>query len=353
MYRLRIAVVVLAGLIVLAGTALPSLTAQAAPLSGGIGIRLAGATKVSSSDPLARLYVISRLAPGASIRRQVKVSNTTGSTANVTVYAAGAVLGRNGFAFSSGHTQDQLSSWTSVSHPVLRLLPGASSSETVTVKAPRDASPGEDYAVIWAQVSAPESGGGSVLLVNRVGVRMYVSIGLGGTPRPNFTVGALTAHRSGNGLPFVAATVHNLGQSPLDVSGNLTLSNGPGGIHAGPFPVTLGSLVGPGGSEPATVAIERGFPNGPWHGVIRLSSGGVTRSAEGTLTFPPVAGAAPASSHLLIVVITMVALLIVLLASALAFVFRLRRRRYRSQHDRRPAVATVPGTRPRSAISSS
>jgi hypothetical protein len=95
--------------------------------------------------------------------------------------------------------------------------------------------------------SAPSPADTGVILVNRVGVRMYVSIGRGGTPPPNFTVGGLTAQRSGTATPSVAATVHNRGQIPLDIIGNLTLSNGPGGTRGGPFPVTLSSLVAPGG----------------------------------------------------------------------------------------------------------
>ena len=328
MHGLRIGVVVLVGIIVPASTALTSLAAQAAPLSGGIGIRLSGVPTDSSSDPFARLYIIDRLAPGTSIRRQVEVSNSTQSTANVAIYAAGASLGDDGFTFAPGHIQDQLSSWTSMSRDVVSLLPGADASETVTVEVPKDASSGEDYAVIWAQVSAPSADAG-VTLVNRVGVRMYVSIGLGGTPPPNFTVAALNAQRSVTGTPFVAATVHNSGQGPLDISGSLTLSKGPGGIRGGPFPVTLGSLVAPGGSELATVVLERGFPNGPWKAVIRLTSGGTFRSATATLTFPGVASAVPARSHLPILVISV---LLVLLASV-AVVLLLLRRRHRSEES--------------------
>lgn len=331
--RLRIAVLVLAGVIIPASTAQASPTAEATAHSGGIGIRLVGVPTGSSSDPLARLYIINRIAPGASLRRQVEVSNSTHSTAHVVVYAAGASLGDHGFTFASGHIQDQLSSWTSVSRGVVSLLPGAHASETVTAKVPKDASSGEDYAVIWAQVSAPSSVDAGVTLVNRVGVRMYVSIGLGGTPPMDFTVAGLTARRSATGAPSVAATVHNIGEGPLDIVGNLTLSNGPGGIRSGPFPVTLGSPLNPGASELATVVLSKGLPDGPWKAVIRLASGPTDRSATAILRFPGVVPIVPTRSRALILVATVLSFLLVLAV----LVFELLRRRRRGKITR-PAL---------------
>ena len=217
-----------------------ALTPQAKASPGGIGIRLDGVPTSMTSNPLSRLYIIDHLAPGTSALGQVQVTNSTRATADVAVYAAGAALARHGFEFAPGRVQDQLSSWTSVNRDVLRLRPGTEALETVMLSVPRDASPGEKYAVIWAQVSSASSARRGLLLVNRVGIRMYVSIGLGATPPPNFTVGRLAAKRSTTGEPFVAVTVHNSGEGPLDISGNLTLSDGPGGVRGGPYPVTLG-----------------------------------------------------------------------------------------------------------------
>ena len=48
------------------------------------------------------------------------------------------------------------------------------------IDVPVDASAGERYAVVWAEVSAPASAAGGVTLVNRVGVRVYLSVAPGG-----------------------------------------------------------------------------------------------------------------------------------------------------------------------------
>jgi hypothetical protein len=327
------------GVVLLAvlGIILPAAAALASP-AGGIGIRVADAPANSSGDPLARLYIIDRLSPGTRIRRELEVSNTTQSIANVAVYPAGASFGQDGNTFASGHDQNQLSSWTSVSRDALRLLPGTDALETVTVDVPKSAPSGEDYAVIWAQVSAPSLTDGGVLLVNRVGIRMYVSVGTGGAPEPDFAIGPLSASRSVGGEPSVVATIHNTGQGPLGVSGSLTLFNGPGGTRGGPFRVSLRSPLAQGGSELATVVLTRGLPTGPWKAVMLLESGRTIRSASATLTFPRPTGGGLASPRLLILIVTA---LLVLLVSA-ATVLGLLRRTTRLRSIRMPTRANGP-----------
>ena len=307
----------------LAGIVLSASSAFAASL-GGIGIRLVDVSANSRNDLLARSYIVDRLAPGTTIRRRIEISNTTGSTADVAVYAAAARLRNGNFGFQSGHSRNELSSWTSVTRHVLRLLPGTNAVETVTIAVPKLASSGERYAVVWAEVSAPTSAAHGVKLVNRVGVRMYLSIGPGGAPPANFTIGSLSAERSAAGIPLVVASVRNSGRRTLDINGTLSLSDGPGGLRAGPFAVRLGTTLAPGNSEPATVALDKRFPRGPWRAQLRLASGFIQRSAVATITFPRAAGVAeaPRSSHLILI---MSALLALFAIGALALV-RSRRR---------------------------
>ena len=253
--------------------------------SVGIGVRLVD-VPAAARDPLARSYIVDRLAPGTSIRRRVEIRNSTRTPADVAVYPAAAGLLRGNFSFASGRSHNELSAWTSVSRGALLLQPGASAFETVTINVPKAASSGEHYAVIWAEVSAPAPAGGGVTLVNRVGVRMYVTIGPGGAPPPSFVIGALTAERSASGDPLVVANVRNSGRRTLDIRGNLTLSRGPGGLRAGPFPVTLRAALVPGGSEFARVRLDRRLPRGPWRAELRLTSGQVHREAAATISFP-------------------------------------------------------------------
>jgi hypothetical protein len=160
-------------------------------------------------------------------------------------------------------------------------------------------------------VSAPTSAARGVELVNRVGVRIYLSVGPGGAPPANFAIGSLSAERSATGVPLILASVYNTGRRTLDINGTLTLSNGPGGLRAGPFAVTLGTALAPRSSEPATVALDKRLPRGPWRAQLRLTSGFIERSAIARLTFPRAAGSTnpSRSSHLTLLVSALLALL--------------------------------------------
>jgi hypothetical protein len=284
-----IALSVVAGVIIPASTALAALPQHPAAGAGSIGIRLLDGPSNAQAG-LARTYIVGQLAPGAKLQRQVEIDNTTSSTQDVAVYAAGAGLRAGRFSFASNRTQNEPSSWTSLSRDTLRLLPGKSALDTLTVKVPKDAASGERYAVVWAQVSAPAAAGGGVVLVNRVGVREYLTIGPGGGSRANFAIGSPTTMRSANGAAVVVAAVRNSGKRTLDISGTLTLADGPGGLQAGPFPVELGASLAPGDSEPAIARLTRSLPRGPWRAVMRLRSGALQRAAAGTITLPRVPG---------------------------------------------------------------
>jgi hypothetical protein len=315
----------------LAGLALPPTSALAAPTQKqtarvtGIGIRLADAPATSAGDSSGRSYIVNRAAPGATIRRRVEIDNGTHSTAEIAVYAAAASLSRGNFSFAPRHMQNELSSWTSIDRQTLRLEPGAGAYETVTIAVPKEASAGERYAVIWAEVSAPAPAAGGVTLVNRVGVRMYLAIGSGGAAAADFVIGPLRAERSATGGLLVVASVTNSGGRRLDIRGRLTLTQGPGGLRAGPFPVTLRPNLASGASEPAGVRLDRHLPLGPWRAHLSLTSGFIHREAVATITFPALAAAAKPSSsrHVLLAVGILLALL--LAAGAGAAVVRRRR----------------------------
>jgi hypothetical protein len=322
-----IALVLLTGIMV----AVPTSNVYASSLghptstSGSVGIRLIADAKSSDHSPLALAYVVARLAPGATINRSVEVDNDTKKTVNASVYPAGARLARGSFDFAPGHQANELSSWTSVRDAQLHLTPGAEALDTLTIKVPKDASSGPRYGVVWAEVSARPARGGDVTLVNRVGIRMYLSIGPGGAPRSNFAIGSLAAKRSPTGAALVVSTVHNGGGSTLDLGGTLALSHGPDGLRAGPMVATLGTVLAPGSSEPVTVRLTSGLPRGPWQVDLSLASGSLMRSATATLTFPrnerAIKQSKPSSSPNFLVIV----IVFLLLGISLAFVVRRRR----------------------------
>ena len=114
----------------------------------------------------------------------------------------------------------------------------------------------------------------------------------------------------------------------------LRLSAGPGGLHAGPFPARLAAMVAPGASQPVTVSLSKGLPDGPWRARLWLTSGLLRRSAAATITFPGPAGK-PVSRWLIVSAI----LLALLVASVPALVIS-RRARFRSLRGHGRMTAT-------------
>jgi hypothetical protein len=238
------------------------------------------------------LYIVDHLPPGATISRRIEVTNTTAGPAHVLVYASGAAIESGVFTGAAAHSPNELSSWAAVSPAAADVAAAGRATATVTIRVPRDAAPGERYAVVWAEARSPADARG-VVQVNRVGIRLYLSVGPGGPPPADFAIESLTAKRAADGTPSVTATVHNTGGRALDISGTLHLAGGPGGLRAGPFGVTVGSTLAIGATQPIAVALDKRLPDGPWEAQIVLRSGLVERTARATITFP-VSGAAPA-----------------------------------------------------------
>ena len=328
-------------LVMAAGVLASAASSLAAADAGSIGIRLLDVPAQEREDPRARVYIVDHLPPGSVIRRRVLVSNTTRAAVEVTVYPAAASIRSGVFSFTDGRSRNELTTWTSTDRRTLRLEPGTAAFATVRIAVPPDASAGERYAVVWAETSSPAPAAGGVTLVNRVGVRVYLSIGRGGAAPSSFTVGAMRATRSPAGQAVVVADVHNTGGRALDIAGDLTLSRGPGGLRAGPFRVELGTTLAPGESAPVTVRLDRQLPDGPWRARLALKSGLIKQAVVATIRFPHHAGtaepAAPRSRDW-----TLAIILAGLILAALALsLMMLRRRRPRHAAPAPPArVAT-------------
>src|SRR5207245_11571290 len=107
---------------------------------------------------------------------------------------------------------------------------------------------------------------------------------------------------------------------------------------------------GMGQAAPARIPLDRQLPAGPWHAVLRLSTGTVTHAAEGTLLFPTAAGTSSppvAAKPVPIterrgVLIPVAGGLLSLLALAFLLLLLWRRRRKDDDEDAQP---DVPGAR--------
>jgi hypothetical protein len=299
-------------------------TAPAQASNGSLGVQLLDVPTTARLDPRARLYIVDHVAPGTVIHRRIQVSNSTASTTNVAIYPAAATIAKGTFVGDAGHTRNEVSTWTSVRPGAPAIRAGERRTAVVTIRVPRDAAPGERYGVVWAETrSAAATGDGGITQVNRVGIRLYLSVGAGGAPAANFKIGAVTARRSPDGRPVVLASVHNTGGRALDMNGTLRLHDGPGGLNAGPYPADLGVSLAIGDTETVRIVLDKRLPAGPWHAQVNLRSGLLSRNARATITFPAVEAS---SSWPRLVVIGLLGLIGLLLAITALLIARRRRR---------------------------
>ena len=215
----------------------------------------------------------------------MQVKNTSGAPRAVEFYPAAATIQNSTFDFAEGHTPNELTSWITLDQTSLTMASGSTGTVMVTIAVPPTASEGERYAVIWAQTTFGAAGA-SVTQTSRLGVRVYLDIGPGGEPASSFEITEVTADRTPDGTPRITAQVHNTGARALDITGTLTLSDGPGSASAGPFPVNAAATLAPGQSGSAIVLLDRRIADGPWQAHVALSSGVTRQDVSATITFP-------------------------------------------------------------------
>ena len=276
----RIAAALAAILFVYAGVAI-------AQPEGHVGIRLMEAPADRADDPRAQSFIIDHVAPGVSFSRRIEVVNTTDSTLDVELYPGAADITDAGWTPAPGSAENQLTEWIDVDPSRVSIPPGGGSTATVTVSIPESAGSGERYAVVWAQ---PPAGGQEVEVVNRVGIRVYLSVGEGREPPSSFEISNLTARRTDDGVPLVSAEVSNTGERALDLTGELTLLDGPAGLSAGPFATDGATTLAPDSTGEMGVLLDPELPAGPWLARMVARSGNLEKAVEGTITFPDGAG---------------------------------------------------------------
>lgn len=277
--------------VITAAIAVPA-SAQQSPARGQIGIRLVDIPADRSDDPRARVYVVDHLAPGESLERRIEVTNTTGGQLMVSLDVEAAEVEDGSFRSTDDPSASPLVGWASITPDDLVVPPGQAAQGTLSIDVPPDAPTGEYYAAVWAQ--PPAATVGATTVVNRVGIRVYLSVGEGDEPVTDFRIDDLVASRADSGVAVVQATLTNTGGRAIDVVGELVLSDGPGGISAGPFSAEPGTTIGVGQTGRMTVLLDPALPDGPWKARLDARSGLVQRSAEATILFPEEAGSASA-----------------------------------------------------------
>jgi hypothetical protein len=281
---------------------------------------------VSSSlatDPRAKLYLIDRVSPGTTFRRNIEISNDTDSTYVVNCYSAAATINNGVFTGSVGDTQNDLTSWIRVGESQVHLRAHKSQTVEVTFSIPKAAESGERYGVIWAETRSNDNGSG-IATINRVGIRVYLSVGTGSAPISSFKITSMTPSRDSLGNPHLSAEVENTGERALDISGSLVLSSDATGMHAGPYAATLGTTLAIGQREPVEVNLPISLPKGPWVATLSLESGLTKETAVTEIEFPD-SGTGPqvatkADSGFAYVWVLALGLLLLVVASFLWFI---------------------------------
>ncbi len=276
-----------------AGSAIFATTAP-----GSFGIRLVDVPVSAAADSRAWRYIVDFVHPGAEIRRRIAVQNDTPKAAVVRVYAGTATITHGEFVGGAPQATSDLTTWTSVSHPVLKLAPWATAMDLVTIRVSRYASPGERYGVVWAQESSRASSAShlGIIEVNRVGVRIYLDVGPGGLPPTSFAITAITGGRAPGGSPEVVVSVRNNGKRAIDLAGTVSLSDGPGNVSSGLVAFQPELTLAPGQSGQLTAVLAKTTPAGQWQANVTLRSGETMVKAQATIQFAAVQAAALALS---------------------------------------------------------
>ncbi|WP_207620952.1 hypothetical protein [Streptosporangium minutum] len=302
-----------------------------------IGVRLLEIPANRVDDPRSHSFIVDHVNPGTTFTRRFEVYSTSPKPQHVRLYAAAAGIKGSRFTFAPAQTPNELSSWVTLNRSSADLPARGKAPVKATIAVPAWATEAERYAVIWAEVASPGPGPkGNIALVNRVGIRAYLDVGPGGEPPSDFEIGEIVPQRTDDGQPKIVATVANTGKRAIDLEGQLSLSEGPSSLSAGPFPANRDTTLAPGGRGDITVLLGRDLPDGPWTFHLTLRSGRVSHTATGTLTFPTKAGTwgmpAALSSPL-----TLTLALAVLVALVAAAILALGFRRF---HARRQSSAT-------------
>ncbi len=277
--------------------AVPAAPANAGPHGpnpGSIGIGLLDIPLSRVNDPRARMYIVDHVKPGTTIRRRVKVTNSSAHRHRIALYTTAASVLDNTFTPAAGRTPNELTSWTHLPTSSVDLAPWQVKRVPVTITVPRRASRGERYAAIFASLAATHHSrrnpATKVVEINRIGIRIYLDIGRGGEPPTHFRIDGIALHHApGHGhphgrWPYLSARVHNTGERALDMTGKLSLARVHGTTTVGPFQVQNGVTILPRHSGQVRAVLNEPLAAGRWLAHLDLSSGVVHRAVNKVIT---------------------------------------------------------------------
>lgn len=253
---------------------------------GGVGIALAEAPTDRADDPRARSAIVDHVEPGDVVRRAVRITNTTAETVQVSTYANAATVEDGVWKPADGRIQNELSGWTAVEPAVVTVPAFGQAVATVSIVVPADAGDGERYATVWAEQPGVVSDG--LRVVNRAGVRIYLSVGDGDEPASAFTIGEIRALRLSDGV-HIEADVANTGGRALDLNASALLEDLIASVRAGPFAATA-TTAGLGQAVTMRIPLPDRTAPGPWQTALTVHAGLLRQTQIAELTIPSTVG---------------------------------------------------------------
>jgi len=247
---------------------------------GSVGIRLLEAPVSGRGDPRALSYIVDTVQPGTTFARDLEVWNGAAERITFSMHAGAAEI-RSDEWVADPFAANELTRWVSFRPRRFTVQPRTAQVVTATIRVPRRATAGERYAALFA-VTEESTGEGNLKQRSAVGVRVYLVTG-GDLPSA-FTVSNLRATPDA-----ILADVRNTGERALDVTGRLTLRDGPSGLSAGPFDSPQLTLA-VGATGTVRVSVSPDLPRGPWDARLVIRSGRIVYELSGTITLPTTGG---------------------------------------------------------------
>lgn len=260
----------------------------------GLGARLMEVPTHLADDPRAQSRIIDEVQPGATIERRVRFTNgEPDRTLDLRIAPLPATVEDGAFLIDTDGADGELAGWVSLDEREVTLGPCELIDVRAVIEVPPDAEAGERYAAVTA-THAPDAEGPGVHVASRIGVRIYLQVAGPEPATSDFEIDALIPGRSGAGDPTIDVVITNTGERAVDVAGELELTEGPGGVQAGPFSTGRTTTLAPGDEGTATVVLDADLPLGPWRAEVTMRSGELQRRAEAEITFPAEVGTSEA-----------------------------------------------------------
>jgi len=249
-------------------------------------------------------FVYNDVSPGDRLHGYAGVINYSSTPVTFTLYPADAVdTNTGGFdVVRQGQKSIGIGAWTTLAKSTATIPAGLEANVPFTIQVPTNATPGDHYGGIMAQISSTSKGKGGNFLVNRrVGARIYMHVV--GPLHPSLEIQNLTVDYHGTVNPFAAGaatvsyTVTNNGNVALAGDQIVSITSIFGTLASTPAPRVVNLI--PGASQDIKVTLSGIPPAGPIDAKVTLTpslpkgtNGKVTTKHPATLaTFQQSTGA--------------------------------------------------------------